>query len=142
MSTPWAQSCVLTSTSQFSNPIALDPLSKMTSVQLTVSSSGGLSGLAPVGAVATFSVQASLDTPAWATNIATPQPSSPSWGVVGSSAYTIVSSGATFTNLSAVDGSATFVLLQPIGGLRLASTGAGSSIATVITLKALQSPTA
>jgi len=144
MSTPWAQSATLTSSSQFSTPIQLDPLAKMTVVQITITSSGGLSGLLPAGAVAAFSVQASVDTPAFSAAGGIQPTPQPLFSAVGGSSglFTINSTGSSFQGLSSVDGSAMFVLLQPIAALRLASSAAGSSLATVITLRALQSPAA
>jgi hypothetical protein len=136
MSTPWAQSATLTSTSQFSTPIALDPLSKMTAVQVSVTGTSS-------AALSTFYVQATLDTPAYGSAVSTPLPQpQPIWGQIGSSIYTF-SSGVGITNLAALDGSATFVLLQPVAGLRLASSAAGGVLATAtVVLRALQSPSA
>lgn len=130
MSTPWAQGVVLTSTGTTSPSIALDPLSKMTVVQVSAGSSS---------LVGTAWVQATLDTPAWGAATATPQPSpQPIWSVVGSSiGYTSSDNGG----LSTFDNTAMFVLLQPISGLRLNSSAAIAS-GNTFTLRALQSPSA
>lgn len=142
MSTPWPQSVTLTSTSQFSAPISLDPLAKMTAVELTVASPSSAASTAT-----TFYVQATLDTPAYNSANSTPLPSpQPLWSQIGSSVYSIVVSSlsvVTNTNLSTFDNSAAFGLLQPVAGLRLGSTAAGGVPAgTTVTLRALQSPTA
>lgn len=145
MSTPWAQTTVL-STAQGagvgSTPIALDPLAKMTTVQVTLSS---------VSVSATFYVQATLDgNGAWGSGgVSTLQPTpQPLWGIVGGSSVGGIfqSSAATSSGaygLNTFDGSATFVLLQPVAGLRLISSGSSAitSGGSVI-LRALQSPAA
>lgn len=141
MSTPWAQGISWTSSaSQFSTPIALDPLSKMTAVQVSIS--------VPSTGTCIFYVQATLDgNGAWGSGTPSLQPTpQPVWGQVGSSIYEYESSAATSsnavnTNLNALDQSATFVLLQPVAGLRLASSAAGAATGTIL-LRALQSPTA
>src|SRR5712692_6199100 len=147
MSTPWAQTTLLSSAAILSTPIALDPLAKMTVVQLTFSSTA-------VSQADVF-VQATLDTTAFsASGGIQPQPQ-PIWSAVGSSvgfvsvASTSTGSGipAAGTGLNA-DNSVMFVLLQPVAGLRLT---AGSSISIpssaplasgTVTLRALQSPAA
>lgn len=142
MSTPWAQTAVLTSSSQFSAGIGLDPLAKMTAVQVTFSATP------PSSTSFLAYVQATLDTPVFASGGAggvLPQPQ-PIWSLVGSSVYSIVGSSVgalTFNNLATFDNSAMFVLLQPVAGLRLASSAAGGvGSGNTVTLRALQSPTA
>jgi len=138
MSTPWAQTTVLSSGIQNSVPIALDPLAKMTAVQLTFSSTG-------VGAIF---VQATLDTPAFQSGGAggvLPQPQ-PLWSTVGSSngfiSATSTSSGSGGTVVAPFDNSAMFVLLQPVAGLRLSSSAVGAMSVGTVTVRALQSPAA
>ena len=136
MSTPWAQTTILSSGIQSSIPIALDPLAKMTAVQLTFSSTG-------VGAVF---VQATLDTPAFsASGGIQPQPQ-PIWSAIGSSngfvSATSTSSGSGGQVATPFDNSAMFVLLQPVAGLRLSSSAAGAMSVGTVNLRALQSPAA
>lgn len=130
MSTTWAQTVQLTSSSTVTNPLALDPLSKSTTVQISAGSSS---------LVGTAWVQATLDTQTFGSAVATGQPvPSPVWSVVGSSIGYVSSDNG---GLSTFDNTAVFVLLQPIAGLRLNSSVAIAS-GNTFTLKALQSPTA
>ncbi|SRR5258706_7796007 len=147
MSTPWAQTTVLSSAAISSTPIALDPLAKMTTVQVTFASSG-------VNAADVF-IQATLDTPAFsASGGIQPQPQ-PLWSTIGSSVgYVSVTSTSTGSGIPAAgtalnsDNSVMLVLLQPIAGLRLTggssiSVPSSSPITTgTVTLRALQSPAA
>lgn len=136
MSTPWAQSATLTSSSQNSQAIALDPLAKMTAVQVTVTGTSS-------AAISSFFVQASLDTPAFSpAGGIQPQPQ-PLWSVVGSTGAFTFSSGVGTGLLNAFDASAMFVLLQPIASLRLTSSAAGGVQATAtVQMRVLQSPAA
>jgi hypothetical protein len=128
MSTPWAQTTVLSTgvTAGGSTPIALDPLSKMTAIQITAPSTAGFTG--------SVFIQGTLDTPSFASGGAGGAiPSSPSWSAVSSTPLSSASQlgDGTFPMLT---------LLQPVAGLRLfASSGAGSA---ALTLHALQSPSA
>ena len=128
MSTPWAQTTVLSTAALTSPPIALDPLAKMTAVQISASSS----------AIAiAFLVQATLDTPAFsASGGIQPQPI---WSAIGpGSSGGIIPSSAGALNF---DNTLMFVALQPVAGLRISSStalGAGQTV----TVRALQSPAA
>lgn len=132
MSTTWAQSTSLSSAATAgtaSPPIGLDPLAKMTAVQLTA---GG--AIATTGTGGTVLVQATLDgNGAWASGGAgglQPSPQ-PLWGTVAT-----LSSA---TQLAA-DNSYSFTLLQPVAGLRLLV--GGIAVGTAVTMRALQSPSA
>src|SRR5512143_622770 len=111
-----AQSVTLSSVGT-SAGIALNPVSKSTTLLLTASSS----------AVAAFTIQASLDDPT-----TTPAPTQ-TWAVI-SSAVGITSSNTAF------DTGYMLTVLSPLGGVRLVSSVNASSI--TFTLKALQSVTA
>lgn len=96
--------------------IILDPVSKTTSVALTMTSGSSIS---------TITVEASLDDPS-----TTPAPTM-TWFTISSAAAM-----GSSTNTGLI-----YTVLSPIGAVRLNSTGhAGSS--AVFTLKALQSVTA
>jgi len=133
MSTPWAQTTVLSTAALTSTPIALDPLAKMTAVQISFSSSAQ---------TASIVVQATLDTPAFQSGGAggvLPQPQ-PIWSQIGpnSSTQLLPTSSNGLVN---IDNTLMFVALQPLAGLRISSStalGAGQTV----TLRALQSPAA
>ena len=131
MSTPWAQTTILSTAALTSPPIALDPLAKMTAVQLTFSSSAQ---------AASIVVQATLDTPAFsASGGIQPQPQ-PIWSQIGpnSSTQLLPTSSNGLVN---ADNTLMFVALQPLAGLRISSSTALAAGQTV-TVRALQSPAA
>jgi hypothetical protein len=133
MSTPWAQSATLSSAALVSNAIALDPLAKMTAVQLSVTGTSS-------AAISNFFVQATLDTPAFSpAGGILPQPQ-PIWSVVGPSSVAFTFSSGVGGGLTAFDNTTMFVLLQPVAGLRLISSAAINN--ATVQLRALQSPAA
>lgn len=148
MSQSTAQTVQLTSSSQFSPALALDPLSKMTAVQISLATPPS----SATGLTVNAYIQMTNDTVTFGSAVAQgfPQPA-PVWSQVGSSVYQIITSSLSAgtinssqnTGYNTFDNAAMFVILQNIGGLRLASSAVGAIIGSaVITLKALQSPTA
>src|SRR5512143_108410 len=111
-----AQSVTLSSAG-FSAGLTLNPVSKATTLQLTVSSS----------AVATFDLWLTLDDPT-----TTPAPTM---------AWSLLSSAAAITSSNNLFGIGyVLTVLAPIGGVRIGSST--NAAPTVFTLKALQSVTA
>lgn len=106
--------------------IGLDPLSKMTAVQITTSSS--FNGDATTGS-ATFLIQVTLDVPYTGSPPAR-------WASLSSVAFVASSAGNTLLNS---DNTALLTLLEPVAGLRIQASAVSSGS---IFLRALQSPAA